>query len=44
MNEDILIKLKYPDSNPDLLFYSGVFLYDLESVAVLVFEYLDFKF
>ena len=36
-NEDIKIQLYYPDTNPDTLFYSGVLIYNLESVAVLVF-------
>lgn len=43
-NEDIKIQLVYPDTNPDTLFYSGIFVYKQETVAVLVFEYLEFKF
>lgn len=44
LNQEILISLVYPDANPDTLFYSGVFLYQMDVVAVVVYDYLDFKF
>ena len=44
LNYNIRLTLKYPDADPDKLFYSSVFLYNLDAVAVLIFEYLDFRF
>ena len=36
--------MKYPNADPDKLFYSSVFLYDMDVVAILIFEYLEFRF
>jgi hypothetical protein len=45
VNEDINVQLLYPSApSPDSVFYAGALIYDYDTVATMVFSFMQFKF
>ncbi len=43
LNQELLFNLKYPNANPDKLFYSCTLIYDFNAVGVIKFKFLTFR-